>query len=125
MRTALTDSCVKTLVAYRKNCATSMAPGQLILPESYKLFPLFALALMKSKALKGGNVASDVRTHFMRYIKSLGVAATVVLLHPRMISIHDMADGVGLPDVNGRLRPPPLLRTSYQRMVPDGAYLIG
>lgn len=26
---------------------------QLILPESFKLYPLFALSLMKTKALKG------------------------------------------------------------------------
>ena len=102
-----------------------MAPGQLILPESYKLFPLFSLALMKSKALKGGNVASDVRTHFMRYIKSLGVGQTVTLLHPRMLSIHDLPEDAGLPDQTGRVRPPPLMRASYQRMVPDGMYLIG
>lgn len=122
--------------------------SQLILPESFKLFPLYALALMKSKALKGecsisglessrirvlttfnrtsgGPVASDVRTWHMRLIKSAGVAATVGLLYPRMMPIHMLSDDVGFPDERGRLRLPPLIRTSYARMEPHGAYLIG
>lgn len=53
VRDSLTDTCVKSLLAYRKHCASSTSPAQLILPESFKLFPLYALALMKSKALKG------------------------------------------------------------------------
>ena len=47
------------------------------MPESYKLFPVLALSLMKTKALKGGPVASDVRTFYMRIIKSIGVHATI------------------------------------------------
>ena len=74
VREILTEGCVKTLLAYRKHCASSTSPAQvsrvssvlelivsdslyftpqLILPESFKLFPLYALALMKTKALKG------------------------------------------------------------------------
>lgn len=53
VREQLTDACVKSLLAYRKHCASSTSPAQLILPESFKLFPLYALALIKTKALKG------------------------------------------------------------------------
>lgn len=80
---------------------------------------------MKSKALKGGPVASDVRTWHMRLIKSAGVATTVGLLYPRMMPIHNFADSVGFPDEYGRIKLPPLMRTSYARMEPHGAYLIG
>ncbi|KAL8280889.1 hypothetical protein RQP46_006568 [Phenoliferia psychrophenolica] len=124
VRDQLTDSCVKALLAYRKHCASSTSPAQLILPESFKLFPLYALALMKSKALKGGPVASDVRTWHMRLLKSAGVAATVGLLYPRMFPVHTLADDVGFPDEAGRLVLPNLIRTSYVRMEPHGAYLI-
>jgi hypothetical protein len=120
---------------------------QLILPESFKLFPVYALALMKTKALKGegrayftcwpdaderryvtlkgGPVASDVRTYYMRAIKSFGVATTVELLYPRMIPIHAFTDDVGKPGPYGRIVFPPLMRTSYARMESHGAYLIG
>jgi protein transport protein SEC24 len=117
---------------------------QLILPESFKLFPLYALALMKTKALKGtsflpsflnslltffptstgGVVASDVRTWAMRQLKSGGVSATVRMLYPRMLAVHLFADEVGFPDERGQLVLPPLMRTSYSRMEPHGAYLV-
>lgn len=61
----------------------------------------------------------------MRLIKSFGVAATVGLLYPRMLPIHMFSDDIGFPDERGRLKLPPLIRTSYARMEPHGAYLIG
>lgn len=42
------------LGAYRKFCASSMPSGQLVLPESFKLLPLFCLALSKSSAFSQG-----------------------------------------------------------------------
>ncbi|GAA5924616.1 hypothetical protein JCM3775_005423 [Rhodotorula graminis] len=124
VRESLSDSCAKALLAYRKHCASSTSPAQLILPESFKLFPLYALALMKTKALKGGVVASDVRTWAMRQLKSAGVPATVRMLYPRMLAVHQFADEVGFPDERGQLILPPLMRTSYSRMEPHGAYLV-
>ncbi|GAA6050283.1 hypothetical protein JCM3770_002770 [Rhodotorula araucariae] len=124
VREGLADSCAKALLAYRKHCASATSPAQLILPESFKLFPLYALALMKTKALKGGVVASDVRTWAMRQLKSAGVPATVRMLYPRMLAVHQFADEVGFPDERGQLILPPLMRTSYSRMEPHGAYLV-
>ncbi|GAA5940129.1 uncharacterized protein JCM15063_001715 [Sporobolomyces koalae] len=124
VREILTEGCVKTLLAYRKHCASSTSPAQLILPESFKLFPLYALALMKTKALKGGAVASDVRTWHMRHVKSAGVGATVRMLYPRMLAVHLFPDEVGFPDESGRLVMPQAIRCSYARMEPHGAYLV-
>ncbi|KAK4053375.1 COPII coat Sec23p-Sfb3p heterodimer component [Microbotryomycetes sp. JL201] len=124
VRDNLTSACVKALLAYRKHCASSTSPAQLILPESYKLFPLYSLALMKSKALKGGPVASDVRMWHTRLIKSASVSSIVGLLYPRMLPIHMLSDDMGFPDERGRLRMPPSIRTSYARMEPHGCYLV-
>lgn len=60
----------------------------------------------------------------MRLIKSAGVATTVGLLYPRMLPIHNFDDQVGFKGENGRILLPPLMRTSYARMEPHGAYLI-
>ena len=53
-RDQITDQCVKTLMSYRRHCAASSSPGQLILPEAFKLSCLYALTMLKSKALRGG-----------------------------------------------------------------------
>ncbi|BGO91181.1 hypothetical protein NBRC10512_005725 [Rhodotorula toruloides] len=124
VREQLTDTCVNSLLAYRKHCASSTSPAQLILPESFKLFPLYSLAVIKTKALKGGTVASDVRTWAMRQLKAMGAPATVRILYPRMMAIHLFSDDIGFPDERGQLVLPPLMRTSYSRMEPHGAYLV-
>lgn len=43
---------VEVLHAYRSKCASASASGQLILPESLKLLPLYSLALTKCCALR-------------------------------------------------------------------------
>lgn len=51
-RDAVTKTCVDMLAAYRKHCASTSPSGQLILPESLKLLPLYALGLIKSGLLR-------------------------------------------------------------------------
>lgn len=72
----------------------------------------------------GGNVTSDVRAHYMRTFRSLPVTATMNLLYPRLLAIHDLAEDVGFPAANGRLKLPRFMRASYAYMVADGAYLL-
>ncbi|CAG8583784.1 1871_t:CDS:10 [Diversispora eburnea] len=125
IRDHLTDKCVKILMAYRRYCASQSSSGQLILPEAFKLFPLYALTMLKSKALRvGNNLTSDVRVHYMRLIKSVGVSESIVLFYPRLFPVHNLSDQVGHPDQNGRVKLPPLIRVSYARLEHDGAYLL-
>lgn len=140
VRHMLTERCVKILLAYRRNCASSTSPGQLILPESFKLLPLYVLGLNKSKALKGGNVTSDVRTYCMRFLRGLSCGATMTAFYPRMIALHNMRpdDGEPIqptpgedpsqppqqPVLAGRIKCPALMRPSYLRMEGHGAYLV-
>lgn len=49
----LTEKCALILYAYRKFCAASAAPTQLILPEAFRTLPLYILGMMKTKPLKG------------------------------------------------------------------------
>lgn len=42
------------LASYRKNCAATMPSGQLVLPESLKLLPVYCLALSKTTAFSQG-----------------------------------------------------------------------
>jgi protein transport protein SEC24 len=61
----------------------------------------------------------------MRLLKSAGVAATIGLLYPRMLPVHTFTDDIGFRGENGRVTLPPLIRLSYARLEPHGAYLIG
>lgn len=51
---SLTDACVDILTAYRVNCASSTSPGQLILPEAFKLLPVYVHGAIRSTILRGG-----------------------------------------------------------------------
>ncbi|KAF9300853.1 COPII coat Sec23p-Sfb3p heterodimer component [Mortierella antarctica] len=125
VRDALTEKCVKILSAYRKNCASSTAPGQLILPESFKLFPLYALTLLKSKSLRSGkDINSDMRVHQMRMLKGMGVSESIAFFYPRMIPVHALEETVGVEDQTGRVLLPQLVRVSYARLNPAGAYIL-
>jgi protein transport protein SEC24 len=79
---------------------------------------------MLSLTLSGGNVTSDVRAHYMRLMRSMGVIGTMNLLYPRLLAIHDLADNVGFAASNGRLKLPRFMRASYAWMVAEGAYLL-
>lgn len=80
--------------------------------------------MIKSKALKGGNVISDVRVTYMRYLQTTGVAATLSFLYPKMIAFHALQDDEGFPGPNGRIKVPPLMRGGYSWMEPHGGYLL-
>ncbi|KAF9937775.1 COPII coat Sec23p-Sfb3p heterodimer component [Modicella reniformis] len=125
VRDVLTNKCVKILSSYRKNCASSTAPGQLILPEAFKLFPLYALTLLKSKSLRGGmDINSDMRVYQMRMLRGMGVSESIVFLYPRMFSVHEMQEKHGVKDARGRVVLPPLIRVSIARLNQAGAYLL-
>ncbi|KAI9033292.1 Sec23/Sec24 trunk domain-containing protein [Hyaloraphidium curvatum] len=125
IRDELTVKCVKILAAYRKHCGSSTAPGQLILPESFKLYPLYTLALLKMKSFRGGQeIPSDVRVFNLRTLKALAVSTSVPLIYPRLFAIHEMPEDVGQYAPSGRMILPPNMRVSLERMEVDGAYIL-
>lgn len=69
-------------------------------------------------------MTSDVRSHYQRRLLSHGLTATLNLLYPRMLAIHDLAADAGFPAQNGRLKMPQFMRASYAYMVAEGAYLL-
>ena len=54
VRGDLSMQCTNILMSYRSNVAAPSSSGQLILPESYKLFPIFSLSMLKTRAFRGG-----------------------------------------------------------------------
>ena len=70
----------------------------LSLPDALKLLPLYSMSLQKCLALRGGNdVRTDERAFFMQLLGNMSINDSRVFIYPRMFSIHDMQDDVGVP----------------------------
>ena len=73
VREAVVTATVSILYTYRKMCASSTAAGQLILPESLKLLPLYALSLTKHALLAHPNIVGpSIEAHMHGGHPSLG-----------------------------------------------------
>ncbi|KAJ2781381.1 COPII coat Sec23p-Sfb3p heterodimer component [Coemansia javaensis] len=123
VREKLSDRCVQILTAYRRNCASGSSPGQLILPEAYKLLPLYTLALLKSPAIRGGaDVPIDQRALHMALLRQMSVRRSLAYFYPTLTPLHALQDHEGVVDpASGLVALPPPLRASYQMLDPAGA----
>lgn len=124
IRKNLTERCIRILYMYRKHCSSPKNTGQLVLPETLPLLPLFVLCIIKSKALKGGHVSPDVRSTYIRALQTMSLPQCMTFLYPRMFSLHDLPEGVGYAGKDGKLVLPRFIRDSYAYMRAEGAYLI-
>lgn len=130
----LMEQCVNVLFNYRKFCASSSSSGQLILPESLKLLPLYTLATLKSRALRGnltGNpprgfidVRADERVMMMGLLNSLPVEFAVSAVYPKLYSMHDMTEDCGSLDEDGKFILPPQLPPTAEKLDEDGIFLL-
>ncbi|CCG83767.1 protein of unknown function [Taphrina deformans PYCC 5710] len=124
VKQTITDQCVRVLAAYRKNCATNLPAGELILPESLKLFPLLTLAVQKQFAFRTDSINSDVRVNNQRLIRRCSVRDLLSLIYPRLIPIHSLAPDDGFADDSGHLKLPTVSRNSFKQLDNGGAYIL-
>eukprot|EP00731_Ephydatia_muelleri_P029503 Em0021g26a len=117
IRDNFTHQVAVILACYRKQCSSQSPPGQLILPESLKLMPMYANCLLKSDALLAPPMLSmDEKSWLMYCLLSMPLKESVWFLYPRMMALHDVdPDGKDLP---------PLLRCTGQKLQENGVYLI-
>eukprot|EP01062_Namystynia_karyoxenos_P012747 TRINITY_DN14607_c0_g1_i3.p1 TRINITY_DN14607_c0_g1~~TRINITY_DN14607_c0_g1_i3.p1 ORF type:complete len:1128 (+),score=341.55 TRINITY_DN14607_c0_g1_i3:110-3493(+) len=100
-RDELTQHCVAILSGYRRHCATSPAPGQLILPEALKLLPIYCLALQKSPTFRPGGGTDDLpdeRAHGMFQLGTMPMHDILPHLYPRLFPLHTMPQNCGTYD---------------------------
>ncbi|PWY87907.1 Sec23/Sec24 family protein [Aspergillus sclerotioniger CBS 115572] len=124
IRASVSEKTVDIFSGYRKIFSGSHPPGQLVLPENLKEFSMYMLSLIKSRAIKGGQEASDRRIHDMRMLRSIGCTELALYLYPRIIPIHNMQPTDGFPNEQGQLQVPPSLRASFSKIEEGGAYLV-
>lgn len=108
---AITEQAIDMLHAYRKHCAANSSPGQLILPESLKLLPLYLSALFKTPAFavnrlpglgasgvgaaaaaRSGwtdvTIRADARIASALYLNSLPPSRLIPHMYPRLYLLH-------------------------------------
>lgn len=134
VKESLVDQCVTVLFNYRKFCASSSASGQLILPESLKLLPLYTLATLKSRALREnimGNpprgfidVRADERVMMMGLLNSLPVEFCVSAVYPKLYSVHDLAEDCCTLDEDGKFLLPHQLPPTAEKLDEEGIFLL-
>ena len=103
IRKQMAAQCVDILYAYRQHCASNHSSGQLILPESLKFLPLFTLSMCRSAWLLSNDsqnksvieVTADLRAAKICALQSLSIPLSIPVVYPRLISLHDMAEGCG------------------------------
>ncbi|RHY64555.1 hypothetical protein DYB38_003474, partial [Aphanomyces astaci] len=130
----LVDDCVQVLSNYRKHCATNSSSGQLILPESLKLLPLYTLATLKSRALRNNltgqqargliDVRADERVMLLHLLNSFPVEHAVSAVYPKMYALHDLTEEVGTLDDKGDLILPAALPPTAEKLEENGLFLL-
>ncbi|KAA0199843.1 Protein transport protein Sec24c, partial [Fasciolopsis buskii] len=121
----MTSRAAHTLAAYRRHCSSGpgdvgASPGELVLPQNMKLFPLYVQCLMKTDAfLPADHVSIDERAWLMFLLNGMDVKQSNALFYPRLYPVHNLA-----PNFEGNVYPPPSIRCSYEYMQPEGAYIL-
>jgi len=99
LRNSISNTCAEALFCYRTTCAQSSPAGQLVLPESLKLFPFYSLGLLKSipfrensKLSSGGGDSepdprADERSYQLHLLKAASPYVMHRLLHPRLFNL--------------------------------------
>lgn len=93
VRKTVTKKVVDILATYRENCSQSPNPGQLILPESLKLLPIYALGLIKSPSFRQGtDVLLDERIVSYNTLMRNPTRNLIHYCFPRLFALHDMPE---------------------------------
>lgn len=122
----LSKSCVDMLHAYRVNCASMTSAGQLILPESLKLLPLYVGSIRKMPAFRSGSdIRSDDRLAALLRVMGLPMALTAPLVYPRVYTVMPLPERAGnRTEVGDNVYLPPTIACSSDKLVLDRIYLV-
>ena len=106
---ALTDRLAQLLFCYRRQCSSSQHTGQLILPESLKLLPLYIYALLRTKAFRraGSNTRMDDRSIDLHWLRALPPTERVSYVYPYMVNLREYDADPTHQDVGCFYMPPP------------------
>lgn len=88
LRQQIVERAVHILGGYRKLCSSQSSSGQLVLPDSFKLLPIYTLSMIKSRVLRDGReISLDKRVHMMRMIKAFPCGLTMATIYPSLYAL--------------------------------------
>jgi len=97
----------------------------LMFSNNLRMLPLLIHALTKHIGLRPGKVPSDHRANALNLLASLPLPQLIKYIYPTLYSLHDMPDGVGLPDEEtGEIVLPDAINSSSEHFERYGLYLI-
>ncbi|CAB3406008.1 unnamed protein product [Caenorhabditis bovis] len=117
----LSQRCAQFLATYREKCNESAPLGQLILPESLKLMPLYVNSILKNDAISGGSeMTVDDKVWQMELIRGIRVEDAMPLIYPRILPVSD----VELPESGELKELPKPIRSSIEYFDNTKAFII-
>lgn len=123
-RTALTNSVVDVLDAYRATLSSPSLSG-LEAPLSLRLLPLFVLALLKHPAFRcGTSTKLDERTFALLQMKNLPLRLLMKSVYPDLYAIHALTDEGGLVENDIVIPQPARLHLSAESIDRAAIYLL-
>lgn len=122
----ITKVCVDVLHAYRISCASTTSTGQLILPESLKMLPLYVGAIRKMPAFRSGSdIRADERVYGLVRMLGLPIAMVAPLIYPRIYTVHPLDARAGTPTgVGDNVYLPCTITASLDKLLPSRMYLV-
>lgn len=121
MRESLSSRCAQFLATYREKCSEGAPLGQLILPESLKLMPLYVNSILKNDAISGGSeMTVDDKVWQMELIRGLRTENVMPLIYPRVMPISDLQ----INDTEEMKDLPKPVRASSEFLENSKAYII-
>eukprot|EP00557_Chaetoceros_sp_GSL56_P008139 CAMPEP_0176495268 /NCGR_PEP_ID=MMETSP0200_2-20121128/10557_1 /TAXON_ID=947934 /ORGANISM="Chaetoceros sp., Strain GSL56" /LENGTH=1213 /DNA_ID=CAMNT_0017893117 /DNA_START=433 /DNA_END=4070 /DNA_ORIENTATION=+ len=107
VRQDIVNRCIQILTNYRKFGEIPTAKqGQLILPESLQLLPLFCLSLLKSRLFRPSlpmnpsstckpSPTADERTIYLYHCSNICPSMAMLVVHPCVYDLNDLSPNVG------------------------------
>lgn len=125
IRETVMQNLVKMLHAYRVNCASNTASGQLILPDSLKNVPLMLSGMLKQVGIRDDKSTLDWDAKIFGFFKCLHatVKQSAFMFLSRIMCIHPLVSDAGRVQ-GGVVTFPPLVPASREKLAPSRIYLI-
>ncbi|ANQ06205.1 Uncharacterized protein PCOAH_00005980 [Plasmodium coatneyi] len=119
------DNLAAILFSYRINCASSAHSGQLILPDTLKLLPLFTSSLLKHNVTKK-EILHDLKVYSLIKLLSMPIISSLLYVYPVTYVIHikGKTNEIDSMDVDDDLFIPKTIPSSAEKIYSNGIYLL-